>query len=310
MAPRPDSPPCLTLWDLGLTRQEARRHYVGGIIALVVGILMVAPLAFMVMMGVAFLADALGGPSARQVVEGLAIFPVVGSAIIPMAVVVRAVHGRTAASLVNATGRVSWALLARGAGLWAGVLLPLVALGFASGEMSLSPDWPRVLLVASIGLPLVLAQVTAEEMLCRGYLAQACARLTGSPVTTVLVTTLVFTALHEGNQASDPWGLRVQIAAMGLFLALVTWKAGRLEPAVGIHLAQNMLAVFVLGAGGEAIPNLAGRSELAVLPDDPAAILGNLAAFCLPAGVFLYLGFGKGWLGMEKGRPDRPAALR
>ncbi|MDP3715838.1 MAG: CPBP family intramembrane metalloprotease, partial [Burkholderiales bacterium] len=90
-------------------------------------------------------------------------------------------------------------------------------------------------------------QCAAEELVFRGYLMQAAGRLCRHPVVPALFSSAVFTLPHLYNPEVAAYGLGIMAAnyfAMGLLLAVVTLRDGRLELAIGAHAGNNLLLVL------------------------------------------------------------------
>ena len=86
-------------------------------------------------------------------------------------------------------------------------------------------------------------QAAAEEIFFRGYLLQALGSLVAKPWFGVIVSSLVFALLH-GTQNLP---LFVDRLAFGLLAALLVWRTGGLEAAIGAHVINNVFAYLVAG---------------------------------------------------------------
>ncbi|QPM91787.1 CPBP family intramembrane glutamic endopeptidase [Pseudooceanicola algae] len=120
------------------------------------------------------------------------------------------------------------------------------------------PDWARLLPLA---LPLLMIQVSAEELLFRGYLQSRLAARFASPAIWALLPSVLFGALHFQSSAGDNGWLFVLTATVfGLAAADLTRRSGTLGPAIALHLANNIFGVLLLalpdGLGGLALFHL------------------------------------------------------
>ena len=86
-------------------------------------------------------------------------------------------------------------------------------------------------------------QAAAEEIFFRGYLLQALGSLVAKPWFGVIVSSLVFALLH-GTQNLP---LFVDRLVFGLLAALLVWRTGGLEAAIGAHVINNVFAYLVAG---------------------------------------------------------------
>lgn len=172
---------------------------------------------------------------------GMALGPVLAAA---------ALHGRGPGSLLGA-GDV-WLR-----GFAAGLLAVAVIYGpLLAAAVWLDPpvsarrlhDW---LWLLPLGLPLLMLQIAAEELLFRGYLQQQLAvRFTarwvwfGGPAA-------IFALLHTSPEVG--WNLPIVLAAtfvFGLLAADLSERTGSLGAAMGLHFANNFFAIFVLAGQG------------------------------------------------------------
>lgn len=101
--------------------------------------------------------------------------------------------------------------------------------------------------VAMAGVIAVLAPVT-EELLFRGVLLKSVGRTRAGRA--IWITALIFSLFHVATLTGDIWrGLILTLPAffvVGLILASVTLRRGRLGPAIFIHSGFNLLAILVL----------------------------------------------------------------
>ncbi|MBI2294558.1 MAG: CPBP family intramembrane metalloprotease [Betaproteobacteria bacterium] len=175
-----------------------------------------------------------------------------------LAVTVKLIHRRTLLSLITPEASVDWRRIARGAAVW-------VAIAAAIGliEHLLFPD--RYYLSFSPGrffpfLALVLVltplQSAVEELVFRGYVMQGLSLLTRSPALITILSSLVFTAPHLMNPEVHEHGVLVMAAnyfVIGMLLATVTLRDGRLELAIGLHAVNNVFLALVANYEGSVL---------------------------------------------------------
>lgn len=295
MGPHPDWAN-VRLWDVPAALGERPGQFLAGTgILLAVAVLLYG--AFSLALAILFplVQGTLGGRWANGVTAAL-LFAYMGLLLLPLRRVLQGMHGRPLRSVLSMDGRFDAALCARSTVLWGGCLAPFLVLGLLEGSVSLSPDWPVAVLVGVAFLPLVLAQVSAEELLVRGYLCQGLQRWLGDPLVTCLASAVLFALLHEGVDWGNPWGQRLVLATMGFFLALVALRANRLEAAIGIHLAQNLYSVFMAGSFGGMLPSLFGSGERYAMSGDPTEVVSGLLVFAVLGGLYWLVGFRLGFL--------------
>jgi uncharacterized protein len=134
------------------------------------------------------------------------------------------------------------------------VFLPLSELLFPEGrpqqevaDMIANAD-TMLLRVVLVAAAVVLGPVT-EELMYRGILLKALERW--GKVVALLLSSLVFAAAHlTGLDLDDFWRSAAiflpPLFVLGLILARLTQKTGRLGPAIFLHSGWNLLSAFVL----------------------------------------------------------------
>lgn len=108
----------------------------------------------------------------------------------------------------------------------------------------------RWIALLPIGLPLLMVQIGAEELVFRGYLQSHLAALSKRPVVWMVIPSVMFGLIHyDGTQpAYSAWAYVIWATALGLVCADVTARSGSLAPALAIHFVNNAFAIFVLAA--------------------------------------------------------------
>jgi uncharacterized protein len=168
-----------------------------------------------------------------------------------VAAVTALLHRRSWRTLVTPLPRVDTVRILQGAAAWV-----LLAAFFCAVESLLHPgryawnfDLQRWLPFVAAALLLTPLQCAAEEMVFRGYLMQAFGRLCRRPAVPAIASSVLFTLPHLYNPEVAAYGVVIMAAnyfAMGLFLAAVTLRDGRLELAIGAHAGNNLLLVLFI----------------------------------------------------------------
>ena len=160
-------------------------------------------------------------------------------------------HRRGWRTLVTPQSRLDWRRMAEGAAVWAvlAVLSAIVEHLLYPGRYAWSLDLQRWLPFVAAALLLTPLQCAAEELVFRGYVVQALGRLLRRPAVLAVLSSVVFTIPHLLNPEIAAYGLWIMAAnyfVMGLFLASVALRDGRLELAIGAHAGNNLvLALFI-----------------------------------------------------------------
>lgn len=197
-----------------------------------------------------------------------------------LAAAVRLVHRRPLLSLVTPEPRLDWGQIARAGAVWTAIAAAIAAveeLAFP-GRYYLSFDAGRFFLFLPLVAALTPLQSAAEELVFRGYALQALGLLSRSPARIALASSLFFTAPHLLNPEVARHGALVMGAnyfVIGLLLATVTLRAGRLEPAIGLHAANNLFLALFANYEGSALPT---ESVFTARELDPYYSLAALAA--------------------------------
>ena len=153
-------------------------------------------------------------------------------------VTVRVVHRRNASSLLGVPERlwssfraVSLAMLALGAVL---LILPPWDMG---GELTPNLSLNRWLLLLPLSLLAVLVQVSAEEIVFRGYVQQQLAARFHSPLIWMVLPSALFALGHYLPAEAGENALMVALWAgvFGILMADLTARSGSLGPAIAVH---------------------------------------------------------------------------
>jgi len=112
-------------------------------------------------------------------------------------------------------------------------------------------DYLRWLALLPLALPLLLIQVTAEELLFRGYAQSQLAARFARPVVWLVLPALVFGALHYEPSLAGPnaWALVLGAALFGLAAADLTARSGTLAPAIALHVFFNVASLLYVTPG-------------------------------------------------------------
>ncbi|MEP4195104.1 MAG: type II CAAX endopeptidase family protein [Aliishimia sp.] len=106
----------------------------------------------------------------------------------------------------------------------------------------------RWLLLLPLSLIAVLIQVSAEEILFRGYLQQQLAAKWRSPLIWMVVPSALFGLGHYDSEAgSNAWLFVIWAMIFGLLMADLTARAGSLGPAIAVHFVTNVVAMVFVG---------------------------------------------------------------
>lgn len=215
------------------------------------------------------------GPMALYVAVNFSIFMLLAG----LAVAMRWLHRRPMSSLVTPVRGLDWGRIAQGAALWGAIALVAAGIEHAlyPGRYYLSFDPARFFLFAALVLVVTPVQTTAEELVFRGYVMQSLGLVLRRPALLAVASALVFTAPHLLNPEIQRYGAGLLAAGyftIGLLLAAVTLRDGRLELAIGIHAANNLVLALVANYEGSVLTT---ESVFTARELDPAYSLASLA---------------------------------
>ena len=236
-----------------------------GVLALVVGMLLAAPIAWQIPFLIGFAAS--GEPvlaSVERMLDldnptplGLAYLNIVLATAIPLTwLIIRVVHGLRPRWLSSVLPRLRWryllvcfglALLALIATIAVSALIPAQDTGAEiSGELNRFTSTTRdFLLVVLLLTPL---QAAGEEYAFRGYLAQAFGGIFGHPVPAVVAPAVLFALAHGLGQSAPIFFDRL---AFGLVAGTLVILTGGLEAGIAMHVLNNWLAFGLALAFGD-----------------------------------------------------------
>jgi membrane protease YdiL (CAAX protease family) len=205
-------------------------------------------------------------PYALVVMEGgaglLARFIAINFSIIMMlaglTVAVKFIHRRPLLTLVASERGIDWRRIARAALVWTviGVAIALVEHLLYPARYYFSFSAERFFLFAAVALVLTPLQTATEELVFRGYVMQGLGLVVKAPAAVAVSSAVIFALPHLFNPEAQQHGaglLGASYFVIGLLLAAVTLRDGRLELAIGLHAANNLLLVLVANYDGSVL---------------------------------------------------------
>lgn len=201
----------------------------------------------------------------------LALLGIFGLITLSLTLVLRTLHGRRLLSLVGPLRKAGRDFLRVTIAL---VALSVLLLILPEPEgMAPQPGLPplRWAALLPLALPLVFIQVTAEELVFRGYIQSLLAARFRSPLVWMFLPAAAFGALHWDPQVM---GANTPVYAatafvFGLAAADLTARSGTLGAAVALHFAINVSALLITAPQGH---NFGLALQLFPFTlDDPAA---------------------------------------
>lgn len=148
--------------------------------------------------------------------------------------------------------KMDWSRFWVGFGLIAFITIVLTGLDFYTNpqDYEVQFQWGPFLILALIVIIFIPLQTSMEEYLFRGYLMQGIGVLAKNKWVPLIITSLVFGALHLANPEVDKLGnvIMVYYIGTGLLLGIMTLMDEGLELALGFHAGNNMIAALLVTA--------------------------------------------------------------
>ncbi|MGQ0749565.1 MAG: lysostaphin resistance A-like protein [Betaproteobacteria bacterium] len=208
-----------------------------------------------------------------------------------LAFVMRFLHRRPVMTLMNPERRLDWRRIGQAAVVWSaiGLTAAVVEHGLFPDRYYLTFNAGQFFLFAAIAIVLTPLQTTTEELVFRGYAMQALSLRVRQPLVIAAASALIFTLPHLMNPEMRHGAvlLAASYYTIGFLLALITLRDGRLELAIGVHAANNLMLALIANYEGSALP---GESIFMARELDPVYAFTSLA---IGAVVFYGLFFGK-----------------
>ncbi|MDO5632302.1 MAG: type II CAAX endopeptidase family protein [Paracoccus sp. (in: a-proteobacteria)] len=218
--------------------------------------------------------DSLLGFASQRALAEILTLAMFGLGILVLAGVLRLLHRRGLPSLIGPDMAAAWRDFRR---CFLPLLTALAVLSlFSLTDSDLQP-WlsPGLWLVwAPVALIPILIQISAEELIFRGYLQQQLGARFRSPWVWMLIPSAFFGMLHFNPELGGfTWPVILITGALGLVMADLTARVGNLGPALALHFANNIAAVLLVSTD----PAASGIGALALYhappPDDEQTLL-------------------------------------
>ena len=158
-------------------------------------------------------------------------------------------HKRNFLSVLTSAPHFRWKRFFTAFSLWWVVMLAFVLFEFFMGnELKLNLDIKKLIPLVIISFLLIPIQTTAEEVLFRGYLAQALYRKIGSYLHVIITTSAFFALMHAFNPevATLGYGILSYYFLTGVFLAVMTIMDDGMELSMGYHAANNVFTAIMI----------------------------------------------------------------
>ena len=146
-------------------------------------------------------------------------------------------------------------------------------------------------LLSIILLPL---QTSSEELIFRGYILQGIKKRTGSILTSILISGLMFGMMHISNPEIAKIGYHILIyyIIVGVVLGVIVYYDSGLELSLGFHAANNLITALLITADWQAF-----QTDAIIVDSNPPGngIFSMLLALSMLSAFFLLLNKKYNW---------------
>lgn len=164
--------------------------------------------------------------------------------------VVKFFHKQTMLSVTTSRNKVDWGRIGFSFGIWASIsIVSTLVYYFLNPDLYIVDFKPLPFAVlVLIAVVLIPFQTSSEEYIFRGYLMQGFGNLAKNKWFPLVMTSLIFGAMHYLNPEVDKIGnlIFVYYIGTGLFLGIITLMDDGMELALGFHAANNLIGALLV----------------------------------------------------------------
>ncbi|MBK5213476.1 MAG: CPBP family intramembrane metalloprotease [Flavobacteriaceae bacterium] len=166
--------------------------------------------------------------------------------------VVRYLHRQPFVELTTSRKKTDWGRVFFSFGLITITTLVVTLLDYNSNpeDYVLQFDLVPFVILAVIAVIMIPLQTSFEEYLFRGYLMQGIGVLAKNKWLPLVITSVVFGALHLANPEVDKFGniIMIYYIGTGFFLGIMTLMDEGMELALGFHAGNNLITALLVTA--------------------------------------------------------------
>lgn len=164
-------------------------------------------------------------------------------------IAVKYLHRRGFETLLTSRNKFDYKRFAFSFILWFAISLVFVLINYlTSNNLVFHFSFFRFLILLFVAFALMPIQTLFEEVFFRGYLLQGLYKMYPKAIFSLIVSSLLFGAMHLGNPEFEKIGRHIVVfyISTGFFLGLITVMDEGLELAYGYHTANNIFAAIVV----------------------------------------------------------------
>lgn len=172
--------------------------------------------------------------------------------LVGLLVYVKFIHKQSFKSLTTSREKIDWKRILFAFFIWA-----IISGAFVFLDIVLTPEdyeWNfkagPFLVLAIIAIIMIPIQTSFEEYFMRGYMIQGLGIITKNRWVPLVVTSVLFGAMHLFNPEVEKlgYGIMVYYIGTGFFLGIMTLMDKGLELALGFHAANNLFTALLVTA--------------------------------------------------------------
>jgi membrane protease YdiL (CAAX protease family) len=199
------------------------------------------------------------------------------------------VHKRTVLSIFSGRENFDWKRVLFSFSLLFSVLSLFLFIQYLSSDSLIFQfDLQKFIPLFFIAIFLLPIQTSCEELLFRSYILQGIKMRTKKNSIAVLISGIMFGAIHIGNPEIAKIGYHIIVYYMlvGVFLALISFFDNGIELALGYHAANNVFAALMITNNWQAFQTNAVFMDIS----DPGMGLDTIIGilFILPLVFFIF----------------------
>lgn len=164
--------------------------------------------------------------------------------------VIKYIHNQTMLSITTSRSKMDWKRVLFSFSIWSIFTIVSTVLFYFSDPSDFVINFkpiPFAILVV-IGTLLIPIQTSTEEYVFRGYLMQGFANLAKNKWFPLVMTSVIFGAMHISNPEVSKMGniILVYYVGTGFLLGIITLMDEGMELALGFHAANNLVSALLV----------------------------------------------------------------
>lgn len=172
--------------------------------------------------------------------------------LLALILVVKNLHHQKVREVVTSRPKIDWSRFFFAFGIWAifSIITTLIAYFIEPESYVIQFDLVPFLILLAVAVVMIPLQTSFEELMFRGYLMQGIGIAAKNRWVPLVITSVIFGALHLANPEVQQMGYIVSFyyIGTGLFLGVITLMDEGTELALGFHAANNLVAALLVTA--------------------------------------------------------------